>query len=87
MNKIICQYLNNRKGERVGCVVAIGAGKVGWSLCNLKAGDVFNKQEAQMKAVLRAAQNPVKDLSTVPPLLRDTVQYFKDKRSVRYFKA
>lgn len=87
MQKIICQYLNDRNGNRKGCVVAIGAGVVGWSLCNFKAGDKFNKEDALKTAIGRAVLSPVEDIREVPHLLRDTVSYFKDKRSVRYFKA
>jgi len=87
MQNIICQYLNDRTGNRKGCVVAIGAGVVGWSLCNFKAGDKFNKEDALKNAIGRAVLQPVDDIRKVPNLLRDTVAYFKDVRSVRYFKV
>jgi hypothetical protein len=97
MNKVIYQYIFNKKNplnknrKLVGCVAAIDAGRVGWSLCKIKAGDVFDKNMALTIAVGRAKNNPVglrdDDLSTVPHILKHTVDHFKNDRSVRYFKV
>jgi hypothetical protein len=84
--KYIHQFVKNRKGDLVGCVAATYAGKVGWSLCNTKAGDEFNKQTALKIAVGRAHINPVADLTQVPNSVRKAV-YYMNSRSVRYFKA
>ena len=83
---VIHQFINNRKGKRVGCVASTDAGKVGWSLCKLKAGDVFDKDIALTIAIGRATTKPVTDISSVPHLLQNTVTFFKDVRSVAYFK-
>jgi hypothetical protein len=86
MNKIICQYVNDRKGRRVGCVVGVGRGQIGWSLCNLKSGDRFDKETARNLAIGRAVSNPVADFNEVPQSLRKVVRYFVSDRSVKYFK-
>jgi len=83
---IIHQYIKNRKGQLIGCVAAVDSDKVGYSLCNTKAGDKFNKAKAFEIAVGRAIVNPVRDLYAVPRSARSIVEFFLNDRAVRYFK-
>jgi len=58
MEKMLVKYV--RKGaqrKRVGVVVAIGNGKVGWSLCNKL--DAFDKDQALSMAKTRAENGKV----------------------------
>ena len=83
---IIHQYIKNRKGQLIGCVAAVDSDKVGYSLCNTKAGDKFNKAKAFEIAVGRAIVNPVRDLYAVPRSAQSIVEFFLNDRAVRYFK-
>lgn len=55
--KTLVHYVKNDKGQRIGCVVAIGAELVGWSQCNKKdrsGSKRFDKQKALSLAIKRA---------------------------------
>lgn len=91
-NTTICQYVKNKKGNLIGCVAGVN-GKVGWSKCNVKAGDVFNKERALQIAVGRATVNPVKlnDFnhllhSNIPHDMHSVIYHFLNDRCPRYFK-
>ena len=83
---IIYQYIKNRKGNLVGCVAAVDNDKIGYSLCNTNAGDVFNKKRAVAMAVGRANVNPVRsDMTTVPNSIHKHIVAMEE-RAGRYFK-
>jgi hypothetical protein len=96
MKNVIYQFVKNRKGHHVGCVAAIGRYEVGYSLCNTKAGDKFNKVTALNMALNRANNSPVCTVTdidypiggvTVPHSVRPTLRKFISNRVLRYFKA
>jgi hypothetical protein len=80
--KYIHKYVKNRKEQLVGCVVAVGNGEIGWSMCNFSQGDTFSKQRALDIALGRAYIGSQKE---IPHTLRKDFEYMKE-RSVRYFK-
>jgi len=49
---MLIKYVRNGEGNRVGVVVATGASKVGWSLCNKK--DKWDRKKGLMIASNRA---------------------------------
>ena len=49
---MLIKYVRDKKGNRVGVVVATGASKVGWSLCNHK--DKWDRKKGLMIAEARA---------------------------------
>ena len=87
----IYQFIKNRKGNLVGCVLAVDKDQIGWSMCNKR--DRFSKDRAIKIAIGRAVNTPInKDnlyygiLHTVPHILREHVEYFVNDRCVRYYK-
>ena len=84
--KFIHQFVKNRNGQLVGCVAATGKNSIGFSLCNTKAGDVFNKEKALTIALGRANVNPVDLVTSTPHSVRRVVESMKE-RAKRYFKA
>ncbi len=79
MEKMIKKYVRDEKGHRIGMVVAIASGKVGWSSMNKK--DVWNPDKGHMIALNRA-KNGYK--AQVPSWMKDEVEHMVD-RSQRYF--
>lgn len=43
-DKFIHQFVKDNKGNLIGCVAAIGAGKVGWSKCRTKGKIIPNTE-------------------------------------------
>ena len=95
---MIYQYIKNKKGQLIGCVVAVNRNKIGWSKCRTTYGiekvnginypvapDKFDKKKALEIAVGRAKLNPVTDFRTIPYSL---ISHVEDMflRSERYFK-
>ena len=52
--ELLIEYIRDSKKNPIGVVVANGASKIGWSLCNIKSGDKFNKEIALTIAIARA---------------------------------
>lgn len=86
-------YYYNRKGQMVG-VFAAAATKfldnyyaIGWSLCNTKSGDLFNKNLAKKIAYDRAVMSCN---SKIPTSMQEeyltfskiAAKYFKDKKFI-----
>ena len=83
---VIYQYIKNRRGNFVGCVAAVDTNKIGYSLCNTKAGDIFDKKRAVAIAIGRANVNPVyNDTKGIPNSVGKHIVAMAE-RSVRYFK-
>ena len=53
---MLIRYVKNEKGNRVGVVVATGAFKIGWSLCNKL--DKWDRKKGLMIAEARANMSP-----------------------------
>ena len=85
LNKVIYQFVKNDKGNLIGCVAAVGPNKVGWSKCNTKKGDVFDKKRALQIAVGRA-QTHVYLVSEVHRDIQSVYRHFLVDRRVSYFK-
>ncbi len=86
-SKVIYQYIKDKNGNLIGCVAAVGPGQVGWSRCNTKAGDVFNKKRALQIAIGRAIKNNPYSTSTVPFDIQPVYLHFQVDRSMRYYKS
>lgn len=50
---MLVQYVKNKHGQRIGCVVALSEHQIGWSLCKVKL-DKFSKDKAIQIAKGRA---------------------------------
>lgn len=97
MKNIIYQFIRSRKGHHVGCVAAIGRHAIGWSLCNIRDGDKFDKKIALHNALSRAQWSPVCTIVdvnwpksgklSVPHSVRPTMRRFIVNRVERYFKT
>ena len=53
---MLVKYVKDKRGQRVGVVVAIAKDRIGWSKCNFSRGDKFNKEWGKMIAKKRAAK-------------------------------
>lgn len=51
---MLLKYVKNRKGQRIGVVLAIGKDKIGWSKCNFSMGDKFDREKGRDIALGRA---------------------------------
>ncbi len=76
----------SRKGQKIGVVIATGCNRVGWSRCNTKAGDKFDKTEALRRARERANTGGPDCCNKVPRDV-DAIRIRMRERSQRYFKA
>lgn len=79
MEKMIKKYVRDEKGHRIGMVVAIASGKVGWSSMNKR--DIWNAEKGNMIALNRA-KNGYR--AKVPSWMENEVARMID-RSQRYF--
>lgn len=92
-NKILLHYILDRKGRRIGVILAakpVGGDSplMGWSLCNMKR-DQFNKYIGINKALTRLQHgNPTIDDETLffPNTVEAEIPYFMS-RVERYFKT
>ena len=50
--KFLLQYLRDKRGKRIGCIVALNKGILGWSKCS--RSDNFNRHAGVELAKLRA---------------------------------
>ena len=89
----IFEYIRRRhhgKTLKVGVIIGVKDGKavkIGWSKCNLKLGDVFNRQVGLKLALNRALPLPMPKSKSVPTpnCIRKQVRNF-GIRCLRYFK-
>lgn len=51
---MLVKYVRNKKGQRVGVVVAIDKNRIGWSKCNFSKGDRFDRERGKFIAQKRA---------------------------------
>jgi len=51
---MLIKYVRDKNRNLVGVVVAIGRDQIGWSKCNFKKGDRFNKDLGKQIAIARA---------------------------------
>ena len=73
MSKILIEYIRKPKiknglvvcNDPIGVVIATGPGIIGWSICNTKAGDKFNKSQGIDIALVRANSSWVMDDSSL----------------------
>ena len=82
----IYEFVKDVNDNKVGCFVGLGNEteyRIGWSLCNIKAGDVFDRGTAYNQAVKRAVD--VNNDYPVPHSLKEFNTYFNE-RCKRYFK-
>lgn len=84
---MLVKYLRNANGRRVGVVVAVGAGQVGWSVC--RKGQEYNDESGLDIAVVRAkmlfgaiGEPTRKDITTNISVELDKMFV----RSLKYFK-
>jgi hypothetical protein len=75
--KVIFEYVKDKHGHRRGVVCAVGKNELGWSLCNEKAGDKFDKVFALRIAIGRALAYP-KYKRRVASSLRDITTSSED---------
>ena len=91
MSKILVKYIRDKDRQPRGCVVAIGAGKVGWSQCNTQY-DNFSKQRGKDIALGRAKSEKWLDSPPTFPAKIDGEDlvmnefYHMVDRSKRYYK-
>lgn len=54
---MLIKYIRNKDRQPRAVVVATGPNQVGWSMCNVKAGDRFSKQRGKDIAIGRSKSN------------------------------
>ena len=89
---MLVKYVRNKKNQRVGVVVAVSATQIGWSTCNFKMGDRFDKKRGREIAIGRAWKEEYErvDIYEVPFSVRwDVVEmtlragsYFKNLKKI-----
>jgi len=82
---MIFEYVKDKNGQRRGVVCAVEKNGVGWSFCNVKAGDRFDKKMAITIATGRAMKNCFKWKSNVPYEVKPFLKKMTE-RAKRYFK-
>jgi hypothetical protein len=88
--KVLIQYLRTENGDKYGVVVAFrlnptGPTKLGHSVCNLEAGDTFNKYIGLYIAIQRALKGGHTSLRNAGALA--TVYGLMQVRCAKYFRA
>lgn len=92
MQKEIVEYIKqNKKGQRVksGVLVAVqndGVIRIGWSKCNFKLGDVFDKDEGYKLALARTQPEYEAFSKSAPSTIKKQIRALAS-RSIRYFKG
>jgi hypothetical protein len=89
---MLVEFVKNKRGKKIGAVVAVGPLNVGYSLCNKK--DKFDKDLAVEIARGRAEVSPVgygwgvdyANVLNVPHTVRPTVEKMLN-RVKRYYKG
>jgi hypothetical protein len=79
MNMLV-SYVKDNKGHRIGCVVAIEKGMIGYSLCCKR--DKFSKELGLQIATQRAKLNRI---NAIPHSIQDDYNKMY-RRSILYFK-
>jgi hypothetical protein len=79
---VIYEYIKDKHGHRRGVIVATDRHNIGWSLCNLKQGDKFDRRTGLDLAVRRAASDM---LEPIPSSVKNPFKRMK-KRAKRYYK-
>jgi len=85
MQITIHEYVRERR-QIVGVIIGTTVGnelRIGWSKTNLKAGDVFEKEEGIRIALARA--NGEEESPELPPQMKKQMRQFQI-RALRYFK-
>ena len=85
MQVTIHEYVRERR-QVVGVIIGTTVGnelRIGWSKTNLKAGDVFEKEEGIRIALARA--NGEEESPELPPQMKKQMRQFQI-RALRYFK-
>jgi len=78
----------NRGGCRVGVLVAIPNGdvvKVGWTLCNIKAGDIFNPEfglQVAKDRALKGSERPIASsmIKKAKNFIQRIERFYQDKK-------
>ena len=70
---MVVRYVRDMNRNPIACLVLIGV-DVGWSACNWKKGDCFNKRFALTQAIERAN---TQDNKNMPIFLKNTIEDFK----------
>lgn len=78
---MLIQYIRNKKGHRIGIVVAIDKDKIGWSLC--KKNDVFDLTFGIDMAVVRAKESTRNNVAHTVKVMYERMA----ARAERYFKS
>ena len=81
---MLIEYVKNRKGRRIGVVVATAKEEIGYSLANEKAGDKFNSELGLAIAVGRAKLGTTR-FGDLPHTVATTYENMLD-RAERYYK-
>ena len=81
---MIYEYVRGGYRRKRGIVCALGKKDIGWSLCNKKVGDVFDK-ELGLRIAQGRALKIVPDGNAVPPSVKSTFDKMKI-RAKKYFK-
>ncbi len=89
---MLVKYARNRKNQRIGVIVAISATQIGWSMCNFKMGDRFDRDRGKKIAIARAWKEKYRtqDINQVPHSIRWEVinmvlracSYFKNLKNI-----
>jgi hypothetical protein len=69
--KILVKWIRDKHRTPIGCVVATGPHKVGWSLWNRKSGDKYDKGRGKDIAIGRAEQFDVNTFYKIIGLLEE----------------
>jgi len=67
------KFIRDEKNQPIGMIVSPSPGRVGWSLCNVKGGDRFNKGKALIIARSRAEHAYEEVISKVPEKIKPEV--------------
>lgn len=79
---MLTEFIKDKRGNRVGVVVAIDKNAIGWSVVNTKLGDEYSEKTAMNIAIGRAEKGSVdKKPSKAIPIIEKMKQ-----RAERYFK-
>ena len=80
---MLVEYVKNKKGQKIGVVVAVDRDIVGWSQCNIKK-DTFDKTRAILIAEARCLTGT--KMKPVGPEVPEALERIRE-RSHHYFKV
>ena len=80
---MIFEYIRDKKNRKIGVLVALDGGQIGWSKCNIKR-DKFDKELGLRIATGRAEYGSFR--ADMPTDIRIVVEKHFYDRSMRYFK-